>query len=159
MAKFVLDADGTIKLAKAGVLEELAGSAKCLLTQQVHREIMKGKEKMYEDAFITERLTADAMIRVIKTSDERMENLGAGETSSLSAFRKEFADLIVTDDRKFISALERQNIPFLTPTDVIIWLFKKGKISREKGMDAVERIRDIVRKDAYIQAKKAIGGG
>lgn len=159
MVKFVLDADGAIKLAKAGVLEALAERASCLLPEQVYSEVMRGKEKMYEDAFVTESLVEKLKIKVIQVSNlENLESSGAGEISALAAFRREAADAIITDDTHFISIIERRNIPFMTPTDTVVWLVKIGKISMKEGFAALDRIRSIVRKGAYARAKGLIGG-
>ena len=50
MYKFVLDADGAIKLAKAGVLEVLAGSSLCILSRTVYDEGLEALEKIKLDA-------------------------------------------------------------------------------------------------------------
>ena len=159
MIKFVLDADGAIKLAKASVLGVLAVSSACLLPQRVYGEIMKGKEKMYEDAFITENLVAESKIRVIASAPaENLEGLGVGEMSALAVFKKENADAIITDDARFIGKLKEQDVPFLVPVHAIVWLFKERRINKQEGLAALERIRSIVRNDAYAQARKALGG-
>ncbi len=159
MSVFVLDADGAIKLAKARALETLASAATCFLPLAVYEEISKGKEKMYEDAFDIESLVSSKKIKLIKINIERInEGLGAGECSALAAYTEVNADAIISDDRKFLAFLERQNIPFITPTDAIVFLVIKKRITKQKGILALEQIRHLVREENYLAAKKEIGG-
>ena len=159
MYKLVLDADGTIKLAKAGVLETLADNTACTLTQEVYKEIMRGKEKMYSDAFLTEKLVSKGKLTLAKISQDENEDTGAGEKSALVAFKKSDADALVTDDARFISLLKREGVRFVIPTDVIVWLVNSGKLSKTEGISALDKMKETVRKDAYEEAVSLIRGG
>ncbi|MBI3051561.1 hypothetical protein HYY74_03820 [Candidatus Woesearchaeota archaeon] len=158
MVKFVLDADASIKLAKGGVLEPLIRSAKCFITKQVYEEILKGKDKMYEDAFCTERLVREGKLSLSNITAEGIEGLGEGECSALALFRKLMADSIISDDRRFLSILEARRIPFIISTDVIAMLCIKRQISKIEAMAALEKIRRLVREENYNSAKRTIGG-
>lgn len=158
MSKFVLDADAAIKLYKAGVLEALASFAKCSITRQVYQEILKGKDKMYEDAFDIERLVDKGKIAVCETKAEEIEGLGVGECSSLAIFQKLKGDAIVSDDRKFLSVLEERRVPFIIPTDIIAMLAIKQKISKNEAVSALDEIKRLVREENYTSAKRNIGG-
>lgn len=46
---------------------------------------------------------------------EGIDGLGKGEASSLAIYKKKKRSAIITDDRKFLSVLEEQNIPFISP--------------------------------------------
>lgn len=159
MYKFVLDADAVIKLAKAGVLEVLAESSLCILSQTVYYEVLKGKEKMYEDAFKTESLVAMSKIS-IADGNETEENAGLdrGESSALAVFKQEKADVIISDDRKFIAKLREDKIHFMTPPDAIAWLAEKAKITNDEGLEALEKIRLDVKEEVYERAKNLLGG-
>ena len=159
MYKLVLDADGTIKLAKAGVLETLADNADCILTQVVYKEIMRGKEKMYSDAFLVEELVKKGRLALAKILPVGNEDTGAGEKSALAAFKKINADALVTDDARFIALLKREGVRFVIPTDVIVWLVNTGKLSKTEGINALDKMKETVRKDAYEEAVSLIRGG
>lgn len=158
MIKFVLDADAAIKLSKAQVLDALASFAKCVVTKQIYQEILKGKDKMYEDAFDIETLVNKGKITVQDIKAGQIEGLGIGECSALAIFQKLKGDAIVSDDRKFLSVLEAQRVPFVIPTDVIPMLFTKKRISKNEAMNALDRIRKLVREENYNVAKIKIGG-
>ena len=159
MKKFVLDADSVIKLAKADVLGAVADHAICLMSKQVYDEIIKGKEKMYEDAFFTEKLVDSGKLKVLTITPEKTEkNLGLGERSTLAAFKKHKTDAIISDDTKFLSVLEKENKPFMISTDVITWLVERKLINKTEGLKALDNIRKLVKENAYKQAKKMIEG-
>ena len=159
MYKFVLDADAIIKLAKAGVLEKLADNAYCILTQEVYEEVIKGKEKMYPDAIATEDLVQSGKLKLLKkTRSEEAKSAGLGEKSALAAFQLYRGDALITDDAKFIAQLKKNNIKFIIPSDVIIWLVKVGKLTREDGLTALEDVKKSIRKDAYKDAVDLIRG-
>ncbi|MFA4887125.1 MAG: hypothetical protein WC595_02850 [Candidatus Nanoarchaeia archaeon] len=159
MVKFVLDSDGVIKLTKAELIRVLAKKYDCVITQQVYEELMEGKKKMYEDAFVVEELVEEKEVKVksVKLNSE-MDELGKGEHSILEMWKNENADAVISDDRKFLSILEKGEIPFLRPVEVIVMLTLKKEITKEEGMESLEAIRKFVREESYKEAKKMIGG-
>ena len=154
MYKFVLDADVTIKLAKAGLLQLLSENAQCVLPTPAYDEVMKGKEKAHTDAIITETLVIKSEITVIDVKIEQLPKLGKGESGVLTLFKQLRCDVIISDDRQFISTLKLQNINFMTSTDTIVWLFKSGKLERLNANTALEKIKYTVSGKAYQTAKK-----
>lgn len=158
MIKFVLDSDAAIKLAKAGVLEKLAVFAKCFMPKQAYQEVLRGKEKMYEDAFEIERIVENRKIKIINVKAQIMEGFGAGECAALSLFNKLGEDIVISDDRKFLSVLEKQGVPFIIPTDIIVMLAVKKQISSKEASEALDNMRSLVREENYKKAKEAIGG-
>jgi len=158
MRIFVLDADAAIKLAKAAMLDHLVSFASCAMAKQAYDEAMRGKEKMYEDAFAIEKLAENGRIRLSAVEVEREEGLGLGECATLALFRKMKADAIISDDRRFLSLLEGQEIPFMTSGDSIVLLARKRKISIVAADEALEAIRYLIREEQYQFAKRMIGG-
>ena len=158
MVKLVLDADGAIKLARAGVLKHLAGFAKCFMPKQTYQEVLRGKEKMYDDAFIIEELAENKEINVIDVKAEERIGLGPGESAAFVLFQKLKADAIVSDDRKFLAFLEEEEIAFLTPTHAIVLLAVKKVLSKGDSLAALDKIRSLVREQNYHDAKEMIGG-
>lgn len=75
----------------------------------------------------------------------------------MTAYKTKKCSAIITDDRKFLSVLEEQNIPFIMPVDVITGLLMKRKISRKTASDALEKIKPFIRGDLYTKAKSEIG--
>lgn len=158
MAKFVVDADAAIKLAKANVMEKAAEHTKLVISQQVYMEILRGKENLYEDAFCIESLVKDKKIAVRTTSENKLEGLGAGECSALTLFKEIKADAIISDDRKFLSLLEHELVPYIIVTDFIVFLVIKKAVAKEEGLSALDKIRFLIREENYQAAKMKIEG-
>lgn len=154
----VLDADSAIKLAKAEVLPLLPAWAQCFMSKQAYDEVLKGKEKMYEDAFIIEALQQQGQIKIEEVKTEAKVGLGIGEWSSLILFRKINADVIISDDRKFLSLLETELTPFMTSTDSIVMLALLDYCTKSEARRALEKIRLLVREENYCNAKEKLGG-
>ncbi len=161
MSKFVIDADGLIKLGKSGLLGALVGSHELLVPEAVYEEAMvKGKQELYEDAFELERLLEEESVSIVgldpePRADRLLEgvtSLGAGERSALRLYFAEGADAVLSDDRVFLNFLSRHSVPFLTPVNVIVGLAKSGRVSWKEGLEALEKLSGFVRADVYERA-------
>lgn len=158
MERLVFDADGLIKLAKSGILGKLAQPI--IISRQVFEEVVvEGKRRLFEDAFLVEDLIERKIIQVKAIpGPAHRTGFGKGELSSLALYRREQAAAIVTDDRKFITLLEEENIPFLIPTEIIVALAERKRISTEEAKKALGRIMPFVREGNYNDAWSALGG-
>ncbi len=158
MSKIVFDADGLIKLARAGIVDLIKQD--CIISQEVFEEaVTEGKKRMYEDAFEIERLVKQRKIRVVKTSNiKEIPGLGTGELSALALYLQTKSKAIVSDDRRFLDILAEEGIPFIIPTEVIVALALNKTISRKQGLNALLRIKEFVSKDNYESALQALGG-
>ncbi len=156
MKKIVLDADGLIKLTKAEIIKDYG--YKLMISNAVFREtVVEGKKRMYNDADKIESLMVDGIIETKKVKEEAMEkNLGKGELSTLDLFREEKADLIISDDKKFLESLANKGIPFIVPTEFIVSLVNNKKIKKDEGISALKKLKSIVRKENYEEALNAL---
>lgn len=161
-----MDADGLIKLGKAGVLRLFFGVAEVLVPEAVYEEaVVRGKRELYEDAFALEMVLREAEARVApdvsdpwaeKLLEEGGASLGMGERSALHLYGTEGADAILTDDRVFLSFLGRAGAPALTPTAVIVRLVEAGRMEVEEGLKAMSRIRECIREPVHQAAVEEI---
>ena len=158
MNKIVLDADATIKLARAGILSTLTKGFKLIISEAAYKEVLRGKEKLYEDAFIVGDLFKDKKLNVINIKGQTIIGLGLGESTTLELFKKIKGDVIVSDDKKFLSVLEREDIPFIVSTDMIVLATKKGVISKQEALKSLTKIKPFVNEDIYNTSRKLIGG-
>jgi predicted nucleic acid-binding protein len=161
VSKFVIDADGLIKLGKSGLLGALVGSHEVLVPEAVYDEaVVKGKQELYEDAFELERLLENEGVPIVSLDPEPradrllegVTSLGAGERSALRLYFAEGADAVLSDDRVFLNFLSRHSVPFVTPVNVIVGLAKSGRVSWEEGLEALEKLSGFVRADVYERA-------
>jgi len=165
MNSIILDADGLIKLGKIGLLPSLGRSYNCIITDQVFKEaIERGKEHFYEDAFVLENYINQGIIRVAATKPnlkvkkllQKTQSLGEGEKSTLHLFYSQDALAIVSDDLAFLNLLDRYNIPYLTPANLISKLVEIREISKQEGLIALEKLRPYIRSSLYKLVKKEL---
>lgn len=159
--KVACDADGLIKMAKAGILEVFAQYAKLLIGPQVYREaVEEGKARGYPDALDLERILkvhAQVPRTLRRTRTTQLlagVSLGAGEREALQIYFTEQADAVLSDDRAFLSALEAQGIPFLTPAAIVVFLAERKLITLTEAHEALERLRPLIRSDQYELARQ-----
>jgi hypothetical protein len=65
MSRFVVDADGLIKLGRLGTLVALVEGHEVLVLAAVYGEaVVRGKQELYEDAFELERILEERGVSV-----------------------------------------------------------------------------------------------
>lgn len=161
MSKIVLDSDGLIKLGKSGILKILCEAHSCMIPEEVFKEtIAQGKSELYEDALKLEEEIKGRM-GIYKPTESPIadkiaegKSLGRGEKEVLRLFFDKEADAIISDDRSFLNLLEDEGIAFFNPANAIVELTKRGRIKREEGLNALARIKELIRKYVYEKPKK-----
>lgn len=162
MSRFVIDADGLIKLGKSGILGALIRNHEVLVPEAVYEEaVVRGKRGLYEDAFELEEILKDEKVSAIPAAtdpwaDQLLEgvtSLGVGERAALHLYATESADAVLSDDRVFLNFLGRNAVPFLTPANVIVGLVRARQFSCEEALEALEKLSGYVRAEVYEKAK------
>ena len=158
MSILVFDADGLIKVVQARIVGFIDHT--CIISQQVYNEtVIDGKKYFHNDAFEIENLILQKKIKIKNLEiTEQIQSLGIGETSTYYLFKKNKQGTIISDDRRFLHFLEQKNIPFIIPTELIVALVKKKKLPLLEAHNALERIKQKVRKENYERAVLALGG-
>lgn len=168
MQWIILDADGLIKLGKIGLLALLAKEFNCIISTKVFEEAVKeGKKGLYQDAFIIEEYINQGIIQVVPAKKDpqaqrilaKVESLGEGEKSSLHLFYSQKAEAVVSDDATFLNLLDKNNIPFLTPANLISGLVEAGRLSKKEGLRLLEELKPFIKDSVYELVKKQIEGG
>ena len=85
-------------------------------------------------------------------------NLMGGEADVLKCFKIGKYDAISSDDSKFLNILESLNINYLTPTALIVYLFKKKKVTKCKALSSLERLKVFVSPEEFYLALNEIEG-
>jgi|TARA_B100000315_G_scaffold254695_1_gene296305 predicted nucleic acid-binding protein len=161
----ILDADGLIKLYQAGVLEQVARVYECIIPGGVYREaVTNAKERRYPDAEPIDKIVV-GYIEVIQPTGlgegdaEQPPQFGAGETEAVSLALETQSgpqQIIVSDDRRFLTYLTTLGVPFLPPSDLIVEMVTQGFLSSPEGVDALDHLRPLVRPVHYQQAIRRI---
>lgn len=162
-----MDSDTLIKLTKAGAKGTIASIVKLIVPPEVKKEtVEEGEKGGFPDAFEIERNFKKGLVRVVKTpkSEETeviVRNLGlkGGEASVLRLFKGGKCKAIASDDQKFLDLIEALNIPFVTPSALIIYLWKKGKIGRDVCFKLLQKLKSMISEEEYQLALFELKGG
>ena len=162
--RLVCDADGLIKLQKAGLLALLVHHAEVLIGPEVFREaVTEGIARGYPDAVeLAQVLHAHRIPPAPPRHPHAVQivqgtRLGPGETETLHLYFQARGDAIVSDDRAFVALLLTHQIPVLTPAAVVVALCEWGLVTIAPARQALERLRPLIRAEQYhaVQADLA----
>lgn len=157
----VLDSDGLIKLAKAGILETVLNVWDCLIPEAVYAEtVERGTRAAYPDAQVIRELlhpsTVRPWIRHPRATAllERKRNLGRGEQETLHLYFTARADAIISDDAAFLTVLRQAGLHYLPPPLVLVLLAHQQRLRPKTAHEALERMRPFIRPEVYQAARK-----
>lgn len=117
------------------------------MTKIVFDEVMKGKEQMFPDALLVERLSQEKKIHLIEFDDlltKKMMahfNMGKGEASTIAAAIKK-KSIIATDNLQGRKAAKINNLSLVGSPEIIIKLFQKNKIDKIKAKEALQILKE-----------------
>ncbi len=146
----VKDASVLIHLAKISVLEKSCDYfRKVIIPKLVYEEIIKGKEKGYEDTNIIDNLIKIKKIIIKEIKEEKLIkkanefNIQGGEAEALALYWQEEAHYLATDDDNLRKRQTVLNIAIIGTPSIIINLYKKQQITKEKYLSAIKELSKI----------------
>jgi len=131
-----MDSDVLIKLTKIGSKEIIAGMLEIYIPKRVYEETVLESKGCPDAEKIQENIDAGS-IHVSESSSQEK-----GEVESFRLFRLGGFELIASDDKKFLKFLEKCNIPYLTSSSLIVYLFDslKAHISNDQYSTAISEV-------------------
>lgn len=165
--RLLLDADGLIKLHRAGVLAVAVRTFNCVVPQAVYEEVVvRGRARLHDDAEAIEAILGGSSV-VVRTEPylQQLEiGLGAGELGILGLLPGEQNAVVVSDDRRFLAVLKSRGVRFLTPADILPLLWRRAALTQAQAREALERLRPSIRLAAYWDTRQDLdreleGGG
>jgi len=142
MKLIVGDASSLILLAKANILGDLLELTDIIIPTIVHQEIMKGKEKNKQDAYIIEKYLNQNKIKIEEPSEMNVSKikfiyrLDAGELYAITLAKEKSIDLLI-DDRDGIIVCHKLNIKIHTALMILEELIIGKFISIDKAKFAL----------------------
>ena len=156
----VLDSDGLIKLAKAGILEVVVKAWNCLIPQAVYAEtVERGIQAAYPDALGIREVLDPSMVRPsvrhprATTLLEQKRALGRGEQEALHLFFAVQAHAIISDDAAFVTVLDQAGLRYLPPALVLVQLAHERRLEPRAALEGLERMRPFIRPEVYQAAR------
>ena len=148
--KVVVDSDVLIKLTKTGLKEIIIGVVEVFIPDRVHEETVI-ESKGYPDASKIEENINEGKIHVAGPSRH-----DKGEIEALELYRSGGFESIVSDDRKFLNYLERNNIPYLTSSSLIVYLLYKKRLSKEDTIKYIDNLKLYISREQYLTAQSEV---
>jgi len=160
-----MDSDALIKITKGSVKDVIVSNVEVSVPREVKKEVVdEGKTMGYPDAVVIEDNIKKDKIKVIDAeSNEPMESvieslhLLGGEADSYRLFKKGEYDVIASDDQKFLDLVDSLGIPFMTPTSLLLYLWKTGKLSKRETLEYLEKMRKLISSGEYLISKEELG--
>ena len=117
--------------------------------------VTEGKKRGYADAVHIESNIRKKRLRVMAGVKKKRFHLvsSEGEAQVLSLFVRGGYDAVASDDQRFLKKLEAEEIPYLTPTACLLYLFQTRANSREEVFQLLQQIRPFVSTEEYEMAR------
>ena len=160
--KAIMDSDSLIKLTKAK--EIVLKNIEACIPPKVFEEAVKiPKEEGYPDAFLIEEnlkkgLLAIGEFREDQHVDEMITRLGigCGEADVFRLYKSGGFDVISSDDSRFLKMIDALDIPYMTPSALIIYLFNKKMLSRVDAKTYIDNLKEMVSDEEYYLAMREV---
>lgn len=152
-----------VLLAKIGCLEDFIGISPTIeIPSQVKREALFDKDSYY--AKLIHKLITEKKIKVILANNDKIDkvmgnfNLDEGEAATYILFNEKKHNVILTDDGELIKLCKLENVEFICAMAVVIRLYEKKKLNKQKAVEKLEELNKIGRysKELYEYFKKKV---
>ena len=146
----IKDSMVVIHLAKITLLEASCERFKpVVVPEEVHREILQGKKKGYEDVNIIEELITAGKLGVKRVREKKLLkraaefNVQGGEGEALALYWQEKADYLASDDDNLRKKSTLLNLRLLGTPAILLKLYQEKRIDRAKLQESLQALRKI----------------
>lgn len=151
-----MDSDCLVKLTKAGAKEAILSSIEVSIPALVKKETVdEAKEKGHQDGLIIEENLRKKSLRVVEARRKKQSITAAtkGEEEVVSVYLSGKYDAVASDDRRFLKRLEAANIPSMTPTACLVYLYQGDKIEQFEALQMLESLKPYISSQEYAVAR------
>jgi len=136
MTIFAVDTCSLIALQYSGHLEAIFKNMDLIITRKIHSELEEMKKFSDDDGAAAEGILGS--VRGLTVVETRSKPTGEEELIELAFHKK--CDFIVSDDLRALSKLTKVGIPVIFSTHILYYLYRKGIISKDDCMIALEKM-------------------
>jgi rRNA-processing protein FCF1 len=154
--KLVMDSDCLVKLTKAGAKEAILSGIEVFIPALVKKETVdEAKDKGHQDSLMIEENLRKKMLHVVDAKRKKQSLMAAtkGEEEVVSVYLSGTYDAVASDDRRFLKRLGSANIPYLTPTACLVYLYKEERIEQFRALQMLESLKPFVSSQEYAVAR------
>ena len=146
----VKDSMVLIHLAKITLLEKSCDYFKIvIIPKKIYEEVLKGKNKGYEDVIIIENMVKSEKIIVKEIKDQDFIkkannlNIKEGEAEAVALYWQEKANYLATDDDNVRKKFNILDINIIGTPSIIVSLFKEKLITKEKFLESTKKLKSL----------------
>ena len=162
--KAIMDSDSLIKLTKAKAKEIVLKNIEGYIPPKVFEEAVKiPKEEGYPDAFLIEENLKKGLLAIGEfREDQHVEEMitrlgiGCGEADVFRLYKSGGFDVISSDDGKFLKIIDALDIPYMTPSALIIYLFDKKMLSKVDAKTYIDNLKEMISDEEYYLAIREV---
>lgn len=139
-----------VLLAKVNCLEEFIKMSPIIeIPTQVRQEALFHEDSYY--ARLINKLIEEHGIKVVSVDNDEVAGimeefrLDEGEAATYVMFDNKKHDAILTDDGELIKLCKLRSIPFICAMAIVVRLYEKKKLSKEKAFIKLEELNEIGR--------------
>lgn len=159
-----MDTDALVKLTKGSAKDVVASAFELIVPPEVQKEsVDQGKAAARPDAVRIEANLRNGGLTLVRTRRSgAMEGviktlrLSGGEADVLRLYASGRADAVVSDDSRFLRFLADLEIPFATPSSLLVVLVRTGKLKKREGLGHLEKMSGMISEAEYLEARRAL---
>jgi len=65
-------------------------------------------------------------------------------------------DIISSDDRRFLKIIDALDVPYITPTALIIYLYNKKVLNSEEAKIYINNLKEMISEEEYYLALREV---
>jgi len=159
-----MDSDALIKVTKASVKDLITSNFEVHIPTEVRNETVgEGRVRGYPDALaIDDNIGKGKLTVVVPSRVEATErligglNLLGGEADSVRLFRQGGYEAIASDDSRFIDLVEGLGIPYMTPSALLVYLWKRKALSKLEARRCLDKMRELISSEEYMASTEGL---
>jgi hypothetical protein len=162
--KVIMDADSLIKLTKAKAKEVILKNIEAYIPPKVVEETVEiPKEEGYPDAFLIEANLKKGLLAVVKIEENKeVEEMVArlrmrgGEADVFRLYKSGGFDAVSSDDGKFLEILDALDVPYMTPSAIVVHLFRKKVLLKGDAESYINNLKEMISDEEYYLAIREV---
>lgn len=148
--KIAVDSCSIILLAKSSILETFAKHYDLFITEEVYKEVLKGKDEKFMDALLTENLVKERKIKLAHITNNSIIKklmcdfgMGIGEAETLALAINKQCDAALTDNKQGRKSAFIHGLNLIGSVEAITSLHRLKLIDGDKAAEGLKKLREF----------------
>jgi hypothetical protein len=150
--KFLMNANCLIKVTKSKLKEVVCTNFTIVISRVVKEETVDNA-RGFPDAAVIEKNLEKKLIAL----DGLPASSRQGEESVFTVFQKGKYDAVCSDDKRFIKRLRLFEMPYVTPSVLVVILLREGKLTVKGAKEKLDSLSPFVSDEEYNAVRMVLG--